>query len=171
MSEEHINHLPMNEQDGYEHQDLSPKGVFYFMAGLVVLVIIIYLIVLGMFRFLDSYDKAHQVPISPMVAPQADTRTATHAETQAFPQPRLEENERNQLRLFVEDEDRRLATYNWVDKDKGIVQIPIDRAMDLLVERGLPLRPENARPENSAAGTSAPAKKPNPPAAKAAAGN
>ena len=98
--------------------------------------------------FLDTYEKAHQTAVSPMVAPQVDTRTVTHADTQVFPQPRLGESERSQLRQFIEQEDDKLATYNWVDKDKGVVQIPIDRAMDLIVQRGLPIRPENVRPEN-----------------------
>lgn len=34
----------------------------------------------------------------------------------------------------------KLATYGWVDRQKGIVRIPIERAMDLLVQRGLKAR-------------------------------
>jgi hypothetical protein len=162
MSDEQIGNHEMSDHGGYEHEDLSPRGVIYFMIGLGVVVIVIYFIVFGMYRFLDTYEKAHQPAMSPMVTPQNDTRTITHADTQVFPQPRLEENERMQLRQIIEDEDRKLATYNWVDKDKGVVQIPIDRAMDLIVERGLPVRPESARPQDqgqeSAAQSSAPAK-------------
>ena len=138
-----------NGHGGYEHEDLSPTGVIYFMIGLAVVVVVIYFIVFGMYRFLDTYEKAHQPAMSPMVTPQGDTRTVTHDNTQAFPEPRLEESERTQLRQIIEDQDRKLATYNWVDKDKGMVQIPIDRAMDLLVQRGLPVRPERA-PQNDA---------------------
>ena len=139
MSDDNIRNQPMPDHDGYEHQDLGPTGVFYFMAGLVVFTIIIYVIVFGMYRFLNSYETAHQPAMSPMVGPPADTRAVTHEETQNFPQPRLEENERTQLQQVIEDQDRKLATYNWVDKDKGTAQIPIDRAMDLIVERGLPV--------------------------------
>jgi len=146
-----INNPQTGDHGAYEHEDLSSRGVIYFMIGLAVVVVIIYVIVFGMYHFLDTYEKAHQTPISPMVTPEADTRAVTHADTQAFPQPRLEENERNQLRQFIEDEDRKLATYNWVDKDKGVVQIPIDRAMDLIVERGLPVRPQSERPASSSA--------------------
>jgi hypothetical protein len=168
-----------NEHTGYESQDLSPKGVIYFMVGLALAVVVIYFIVLGMYHFLDNYEKAHQTPMSPMATPQADTRIITHTDTQAFPEPRLEENERTQLRQFIEDQDRKLATYNWVDKDKGIVQIPIDRAMDLIVQHGLPVRPgsaqssENASSENSdsevtsPAQTSGPAQKHSPKATAA----
>jgi hypothetical protein len=180
MSDEQIRNQQKNNGENdpgaYEHEDLSPRGVIYFMVGLAVLVVILYLIVFGMYRFLDSYEQAHQPAMSPMVAPQADTRSMTSENTQTFPEPRLEENERTQLRQIVEDQDARLATYNWVDKDKGVVQIPIDRAMDLLVERGLPVRSENARAENgrqqgegsTPAQTSAPAgTKQQPPKAKA----
>jgi hypothetical protein len=163
MTEDKITNQPMPSQpkhDGFEHQDLSPSSVFYFLAGLALLGLVIYLLMFGMFRVLDSYARTHQPPLSPMATPQADTRTMTQENTQTFPQPRLEENERTQLRQFIEDQNRQLATYDWVDKDKGTVRIPIDRAMELIVERGLPVRPEGASlPQNSAAQSSAPQKK------------
>lgn len=170
MSEERITNQPTpnpTNHDGFEHEDLSSSGVFYFLAGLALLGIVIYLIVFGMYRFLDSYERAHQPPLSPMATPQTDTRTVTRENTQTFPQPRLEENERMQLRPFIEDQDRKLATYDWVDQDKGTVRIPIDRAMELIVQRGLPVRPEGS----SATQTSAPVKKqaPKAPTTKAAA--
>jgi len=152
-------HEPINH-DGFEQEDLSSRTALYFLAGLVLVGIVVYLIVFGMYRFLDSYATAHQPPMSPMVTPQADTRAVTPENAETFPQPRLEENERTQLRSFIEDQDRKLATYDWVDKDRGTVRIPIDRAMELIVQRGLPVHPEGASPaQSSAAQTSAPAKK------------
>jgi len=167
----------MTSHDGYEHEDLASRGPLYFMAGLTLLGLVIYLIVFGMYRFLDSYERANQPPLSPMATPEADTRTVTHEDTQTFPQPRLEVNERTDLRQFIEDQDRKLATYDWVDKDKGTVRIPIDRAMELIVQRGLPVHPEGASSaqssavKSSAARTFAPVKKQSPkaPATKAAA--
>jgi len=144
MSDEQIRNPETGDHGSYEHEDLSPHGVIYFMIGLAVVVVVIYFIVFGMYHFLDTYEQTHQAAMSPMVTPQTDTRTVTHADTQAFPEPRLEESERTQLRQYIEDEDRKLVTYDWVDKNKGVVQIPIDRAMDLIVQRGLPVRPENA---------------------------
>jgi hypothetical protein len=134
----------VTNHDGFEREDLSARSVMYFMAGLTIFAAVIYVIVFGMYRFLDTYEKANQPAISPLVTPQADTRTMTEENTKSFPQPRLEENERNQLRSVIQDQDRKIETYDWVDKDKGIVKIPIERAMDLLVQRGLPVRPENA---------------------------
>ena len=137
------------------------------MAGLAVVVIAIYLIVSGMYSFLDRYERRqNQANVSPMTTPKADTRIITPEDPLSFPQPRLEADERTQLTDYIQKQDQKLLTYDWVDKDAGTVRIPIDRAMDLIAERGLPVRSENA--SNIAA---APARKESSakPAAKAAA--
>jgi hypothetical protein len=158
--------------DGFEQEDLSSRSALYFLAGLVLVCVVVYLIVFGMYRFLDSYATAHQPPMSPMVTPEADTRAVTPENAETFPQPRLEENERTQFRSFIEDQDRKLATYDWVDKDRGTVRIPIDRAMELIEQRGLPVHLEGAssaqssEAQTSETKTSAPVKKQTPKAAK-----
>jgi hypothetical protein len=167
---------PINH-DGFEHEDMSSRTALYFLAGLVLVCVLVYLIVFGMYRFLDSYATAHQPSMSPMVTPEADTRAVTPENTETFPQPRLEENERTQFRSFIEDQDRKLATYDWVDKDRGTVRIPIDRAMELIAQRGLPVHAEDASlaqssgaqssaAKNSETKTSAPVKKQTSKAAK-----
>jgi hypothetical protein len=156
-------HEPIINHEGFEQEDLSSRSALYFMAGLALLCLVIYLVVFGMYRFLDSYATAHQTPMSPMVTPEADTRAVTPENAETFPQPRLEENERTQFRSFIEDQDRKLATYDWVDKDRGSVRIPIDRAMELIEQRGLPVHAEGASsPQSFAAQTSAPVKKQTP---------
>jgi hypothetical protein len=164
-------HPNMTNHDGFEQEDLSSRSALYFLAGLVLVGLVVYLIVFGMYRFLDSYATAHQPPMSPMVTPEADTRAVTPENAETFPQPRLEENERTQLRSFIEDQDRKLATYDWVDKDRGTVRIPIDRAMELIEQRGLPVHAEgtasaqSSAAQSSAPKTSAPVKKQTPKAA------
>src|SRR5215831_19517541 len=97
MAEELNNQSNALDHNDFEREDLSPTGVFYFMAGLAIVGILIYFIVVGMYRFLDRYEREHQAVVSPLLAPQTDTRTVTPADTQAFPQPRLEVSERTQL--------------------------------------------------------------------------
>src|SRR5271170_3803469 len=104
MSENKVTNQPIPSHEGYEHEDLNSRGPFYFMAGLVLLGLVIYLVAFGIYRVLDSYTSTHQPPLSPMVAPEADTRIVTREDPQTFPQPRLEENERMQLRSFIEDQ-------------------------------------------------------------------
>ena len=158
MSKDPMTNQPKIDHDGFEQEDLSSRSALYFLAGLVLVCLVVYLIVFGMYRFLDSYATAHQPPMSPMVTPEADTRAVTPQNAETFPQPRLEENERTQFRSFIEDQDRKLATYDWVDKDRGTVRIPIDRAMELIAQRGLPVHEEGASSAQSSAAQSSPAK-------------
>jgi len=56
------------------------------------------------------------------------------------PDPRLEPHPRQTLQARLAEEQRDLTSYGWVDAKKGVVRIPIERAMDILAERGLPTR-------------------------------
>ena len=53
------------------------------------------------------------------------------------PQPRLQTDPSEDLAQFLADEDKRLNTYYWIDKKKGIVHIPIEQAMQELAEEGI----------------------------------
>lgn len=53
------------------------------------------------------------------------------------PAPRLREDPTAELERLEETRDR-LHTFGWVDREAGIAHIPVDAAMDLLVERGWP---------------------------------
>lgn len=166
MTEELTNHPQGLDHNDFEREDLSPLGVMYFLLGLAVVVIAIYLIVTGMYNFLDRYERTHsQGAVSPMVPAKPDTRVINPEDPLAFPQPRLETEERTQFTGYIQKQDQTLLTYGWIDKENGTARIPIDRAMDLIVQRGLPVRQENT--SSSAA---APAKKdiPAKPAAKTA---
>ena len=59
------------------------------------------------------------------------------------PEPRLQTNPREDLRTLRAKEDELLGSYGWVDKNAGVVRIPIEDAMKLTVERGLPARQES----------------------------
>ena len=61
------------------------------------------------------------------------------------PEPRLQTNPRQDLRDLRAARRRVLKSYGWVDKNAGVVRIPIDEAMKLTVERGLPARQETQR--------------------------
>jgi hypothetical protein len=56
------------------------------------------------------------------------------------PEPRLQVTPTQDFQVIRSAEDTELNSYGWVDKDQGVVRIPIDRAMELLLQRGLPSR-------------------------------
>jgi len=134
---------------GYERSDIGVAPVLYFMLSLLVAGVFIYFLVDGIYSYLEKRSEAQQTPVSPLVtnAPK-DTRhlSADYKDylKQNFPAPQLEIDERSQLDKIRIDEEETLSSYDWVDQKAGTVRIPIDRAMDLLAQRGLPVRAQGA---------------------------
>jgi hypothetical protein len=141
MNNEHLNH----EGVEFEREDLGAGGIFAFLVGLAIVGLLMHLILAGMYRYLDTYEKAHQAQPAPMARPAAaDMRQALPQEADKFPTPRLEINERAQLNDKRLKEEETLNTYGWVDQKAGVAHIPIDRAMDLIAQQGLPTAPAKA---------------------------
>lgn len=72
------------------------------------------------------------------------------------PAPRLQVDPRLDIHDYRAAQERLLTTYGWVDEQAGVVRIPIERAIDILAERGLPAVPVPASPPAPAARPEAP---------------
>ncbi len=116
---------------GHEETDVNPWVVGKFAIGLTVVCVLSLGLLYGVFRFMLSQEggKAPEIVKSP-------------------PNPRLEVVPPVELRAFRTAEDQELSTYGWVDQQKGVVRIPIDRAIDLLAKKGLPARTEQPAASN-----------------------
>jgi hypothetical protein len=145
----------------YERRDIGVKGVLYFLLGLAVAVVLVYFVVDGLYSYLDKRSEAEQTSVSPLVmnAPQDTRHIAPGYPETAFPTPRLEEDERGQLNDIRIKEEQTLSTYDYIDQNAGTVRIPIDRAMDLIAQRGLPV---HNQVHNQAAGAGASAEQSKP---------
>jgi hypothetical protein len=151
MSDE-FKHENPTEQESFEHQDLKPAGIVYFFLTLVVVTVLCMFGLKGLYAYLDRREKASQPEVNPLVAKvPEDTRNVAPGYPQtAFPSPKLEEDERGQLNGIRMEEEKTLYSYGWVDEKAGTVRIPIEHAMDLLVQRGLPVRPQGAANDSPA---------------------
>ncbi len=135
---------PTPGNGGYERTDIGVAGVLYFLLGLAVAGLLAYFLVDGLYSYLDKRSEAEQAPVDPLVtnAPTDTRRIAKDYPQSAFPSPKLEEDERGQLNAIRLKEEQTLSTYDYIDKNAGTIRIPIDRAMDLIAQRGLPVRPQ-----------------------------
>jgi hypothetical protein len=141
MSNEIIQH-GHHEGPEFERQDMNPRAVYGFLAALAIMCVLAYFVIDGLYHVLDSYARKNQPPLNPMVtATTNDNRVVTPVEVNGFPQPRLETDERGEINGFRLQEEQKLHSYGWVDQNAGVVRIPIDRAMELIVQRGLPTTP------------------------------
>ena len=123
----------INPQVHHEKSDVNIIAIFAFGAGLIVVAGIVSLLIFVLFRFFDVREAARV----PLAYPLAVSR-----EGALPPEPRLQTNPREDLADLLAKEDALLTSYGWVDKNAGVVRIPIDEAMKLTLQRGLPSRQE-----------------------------
>jgi hypothetical protein len=131
------------------------------MIGLAIVGVIIYFIIVGMYSFLDKYERSQMATASPLVTSKgAMSRVVTQADMdKAFKDngaPMLETDERGQFRDFLINQENQLNSYGWVDEKDGVAHIPIERAMELTAQRGLPVYPQGSADANTTAASKAP---------------
>ncbi|MBZ5697436.1 MAG: hypothetical protein LAN18_02685 [Acidobacteriia bacterium] len=111
----------------YETRDASVRGASNFIAYLGFLLVFALLLFWGLLR----YVSAHQAGPA-LASPFAGNR-------QTPPVPRLQVNPRQDWLNFRAKQLQSLESYGWENRDTQTVRIPIERAMDLLLEKGLPV--------------------------------
>ena len=139
---------------GFEHTDIEPGVGYRFAVWLAVSMVLSAAMVYGIFTFLGSRattndELTRRFPLARGVP-------------QEPPSPRLQTQPFKDIYQLKTEQRGVLTSYGWVDKATGVVHIPIDRAMELTLQRGLPARGESsAMPsmvvqDSSAGRTSAP---------------
>jgi hypothetical protein len=125
--------LPGDEQVGRRREvsDVPVRPIATFAVGLVILTGVVLLLTGWLLNYFAARWAELDVPASPLAVIQEKP-----------PEPRLEVVLDQVLRELRADEDVLLHSYDWVDRQAGIVRLPIERAMTLLTERGLPVRIE-----------------------------
>jgi hypothetical protein len=122
---------------GYEHTDAHVGPMIKFALWLVMSAIILHVGLAAMYWLLvrESTERVES----------AQYPMAVNAPPRLPAEPRLQQFPRNELYDFRVKEDEQLHGYGWVDKNAGVVHIPIENAMRLMLERGaLTSRPPDA---------------------------
>ena len=128
----------MDENKRHEETDINVWAVGKFAVALVLVAVAAIFLLFGLIRYLLSREGG---------PPAGRSQVAANEPAKAFPQPQLQENEVLDLKAMRAAEDQVLNSYAWMDPEKGVVRIPIERAIDLLAERGLPSRPLAGEPK------------------------
>jgi hypothetical protein len=115
----------------HETTDINIRGVFAFGIGLFAAAALIHFMIWLLFMYFNGRESARTTLQYPLAAGQ---------EHRLPPEPRLQTNPREDLRALRAGEDAILNGYGWVDRNQGIVHIPIDEAIKLTLQRGLPVR-------------------------------
>src|SRR4051812_37971747 len=143
------------DQAQHEESDVNIKAIVGFGIFLVVSAIVIHVALYGLYIFFDRMaDKQDPqgAQRNPMMTTEKPVGTPTmSAESRAETakrlnrtfggnalNPMLQVNDVHDMDMMREAQDTQMSEYQWTNKGTGNVRIPIDRAMELIVERGLP---------------------------------
>ena len=138
---------------GYERSDANVTGIVVFLTALAIFVAVTGFLCYGIGKVINAHMNREDGPNSKWTktvdvrqlgnmpsSPELQNKMAEI--TQTFPTPRVQPDDGNQdVADLHAREDLLLSNYSWVDQSKGTVRIPIEQAMQLIAQRGLPVAP------------------------------
>jgi hypothetical protein len=136
MHDEH----DLNPGVAHERKDFNVFQISAFGIGLLLSCIVVVFAMWAMFDFLFAREDAKNAanPAASMMSERPKLP----------PEPRLQAEPKIELKDLRADEEAILNSYGWVDPNKGIVRIPIDQAIDIVMQKGLPSKPSPAGMDN-----------------------
>lgn len=118
----------------YEERDINVRDVLFIAFGVLLCTIGIVCVLYLLFSYMRNLKAQESPPASPVA----------RRIYQVPPEPRIQEAPAFDYQSMHYEAEWELHHYQWIDKQKGTVVIPIDRAMDIIAKRGIP--PSTAPP-------------------------
>ncbi|GEM_PF-284820 len=122
-------HSGAHPAGGYERTDASVRLIIYSVVALAALLVVSQLLLVWVYNRVASAavpePREREIVISPQDLP---------------PQPRLQVSPALDMEVYRQRQSQELTTYGWADPATGAVRIPIERAKQLLLEKGLPVQ-------------------------------
>ena len=117
-----------NGGPGYETRDADIRALIQFAFGLAIVLLVTIVAMRFTFAYLNRLT-----PLGQTASPFQNVRQVPTG-------PLLQATPHKDLDSYCAGQVDAENSYSWVNKAGGIVQIPVDRAMDLVLQRGLPSR-------------------------------
>lgn len=116
----------------YEERDINVRDVLLIAVGVLVCTLVIVFALYLLFAYMRRTKAQESPPTSPV----------QRRVSQLPPEPRIQQSPAFDYETMYHEAQWNLHHYRWIDKQKGIVAIPIDRAIDILAKRGIPASTE-----------------------------
>jgi len=113
----------------HEPTDADSRAVLRVLLGLLLVTAVVAGALVYLTKGLVSLERAGDPPHPPLAQEPGRVPAEPRLQTQPFADIDQQHAEERQL----------LTSYGWVDEQGGVVRIPIERAKELLLERGLPV--------------------------------
>ena len=120
---------PENKGVRYEKRDIKPGSVTKVGIAIGIVTVVVVAALVPFMRFLGSWEARKDPPGAALERHEPGRRP---------PEPRLQERPTADMDALRAEEDAILASYGWVDDEAGTVRIPVEAAMRIVAERGVP---------------------------------
>jgi len=126
---------PVHHDVAFDPRDIRPSSVLAFLFYLAVSVAVTLLVCWGVWSYLTARNQASEQPLPPVRA---------NATMPYPPEPRLQgsmmhpTDAQQDMRNKLAQDAAALQQTRWVDQKSGVAQIPIEEAMKIIAEKGLP---------------------------------
>lgn len=122
---------PVDPSTRFEPSDINFTAVLLTGLGLLLALWAITVLIYPFFSYLNrARSETSQPPIA-----------AARQGNPVPPEPRIQESPRRDLKAMRAYEDGLLNTSQWLDRSRGIISIPIDQAIRIVAEQGIPPQP------------------------------
>jgi hypothetical protein len=137
----HQPHGPLHNPDtAHETRDINLRAIVGFVVVLTVIVVAVDIAMWGLFKVFAHMEVKNDPIVTPLAPPPAPARGGP------MPSPGLQVTPWHDLKELKAAQTAYLQGYGWVDETTGIARVPIDKAKEMLLKKGLPVRSELAGP-------------------------
>jgi hypothetical protein len=115
----------------HERSDVPTKGILKFAAVLVAFIIAVHVIILGILALVTAQAEGPEGEPTTLVIKKG---YKLPRDLDKIPAPVLQSEEATDLEALRREEEIKLKEYRWLDRAKGVVQIPVDEAINILAD-------------------------------------
>jgi hypothetical protein len=119
---------------GHESRDINFRWVVITVTTVLVSAAVVHVVIWWFQKWVSPGRLQINIPT------ELQPATPVIPQWSAAPEPRLQFSPRADMDAFRAREEAELHSYGWIDRTGGVVRLPIERAMDLIVQRGFPTR-------------------------------
>lgn len=145
--EDKASHVSFVPERGHEESDMSLRAIAAFAIGLALAIALVFAVVWGLL----SLFSGGQLP--PARQPAAPTAASPLATDQVPPEPRLQVAPPSEQATLEARQETLLNSYGLPQGTSEAARIPLDRAQELLLTRGLPTPAPTPSPTATGAAT------------------
>lgn len=133
------NGLPVHDTVTFEPRDIDIGTIARYLIYLAITIVIALAICVPILKVLTSMAVENDTPVPPVRAEMSQQQLDN---MELPPEPRLqgvpghEADAQQDMRDKIAADTKANDTYAWVDKEKGIAEIPVSDAMKIIAEKG-----------------------------------